>query len=125
MRGNRGSDTKPELAVRRALHRRGRRYRVHHPIELDTVRVRPDVVFTRARVAVFIDGCYWHGCPTHGTRARANAGYWSAKIARNRARDIRNDAALQGAGWRVVRAWEHEPVSNVVLRIEEALAARP
>jgi DNA mismatch endonuclease (patch repair protein) len=81
------------------------------------VRVRPDVVFRRARVAVFIDGCFWHGCPVHGTRPRSNTAYWDTKIARNRARDERADTALTAAGWRVVRLWEHEDPADAASAI--------
>ena len=71
------------------------------------LQVRPDFVFKRARLAVFVDGCFWHGCPRHGTRPKANAAFWRRKIAGNRARDRRVNRALQRAGWRVLRIWEH------------------
>lgn len=100
-------DTKPEMALRRELHRIGLRYRVNRPV-LPGVRRRADVVFTPARVAVFVDGCFWHGCPSHGTRPKANADWWAAKLAGNVARDRDTDARLDAAGWRVVRVWEHE-----------------
>jgi DNA mismatch endonuclease (patch repair protein) len=121
MRGNRKRDTKPELALRRALHARGRRYRVNVLIRVRDVRVRPDIVFTAARLAVFVDGCFWHGCSEHGTQPRSNPQYWGPKIARNQARDLRNTNALEAAGWRVVRAWEHEPVHKIVVRVEALL----
>lgn len=124
MRGNRKRDTGPELAVRRALYARGRRYVVNRLLRVGDVRVRPDLVFVGPRVAVFIDGCFWHGCPMHGTQPRANPGYWGPKIARNRERDARNTAALESEGWAVVRAWEHENVQEVVRRVEAALASR-
>lgn len=120
MQGNRSRDTKPEMAVRRAAHAQGLRYRVDSR-PLAGLNRRADLVFTRAKVAVFIDGCYWHGCPEHGTAARSNAGYWSAKIARNKDRDIETDRLLADAGWAVVRAWEHEAVDAVVGRIRSAL----
>ena len=103
MRRNRGRDTAPELAVRRALFAAGHRYRVHRRIQLAELSVRPDIVFVRARVAVFIDGCFWHGCPAHGTQPKANAGYWGPKLERNQRRDRRNTAALISAGCQVVR----------------------
>jgi DNA mismatch endonuclease (patch repair protein) len=121
MRGNRKRDTVPELAVRRALHARGRRYSVNRLIRLDEAKVRPDIVFPHAKVAVFIDGCFWHGCPMHGTRPHSNREYWDPKISRNKARDERNTTELESAGWRVVRAWEHDRVADVVKRIEKAL----
>ena len=85
--------------------------------------VRPDIVFTSRRLAVFVDGCFWHGCPTHGNQPRANAAYWRPKLARNIARDGAVDEALQAAGWRVLRAWEREPPTVVADRVEEALAS--
>ena len=121
MRGNRKRDTIPELAVRRALHARGRRYRVNALLRIGRVRVRPDLVFPRQRVAVFVDGCFWHGCADHGTNPRSNQAYWELKISRNKARDERNTSALTSAGWRVIRVWEHEEVMNVIARIERAL----
>jgi DNA mismatch endonuclease (patch repair protein) len=121
MQGNRKTNTGPEMAVRRILHAMGLRYFVHRAIEAEGVRVRPDIVFPRARVAIFVDGCFWHGCPTHGTRPRVNSTYWSAKLARNRARDERVGAALNAAGWRVVRAWEHEEARDVAVRITAVL----
>jgi DNA mismatch endonuclease, patch repair protein len=107
MQGNRGRDTRPELALRSALHRRGLRFFKNRRPELD-VSCRADVVFPAARVAVFLDGCFWHQCPDHGTAPGTNSTYWRAKLDRNVARDRRNDADLRAAGWRVVRVWEHE-----------------
>lgn len=117
MQGNRRKDTKPEVAVRSLLHASGLRYRTHTR-PLRGLRCEADVVFPRQRVAVFIDGCFWHGCPEHGTRPASNEGYWNAKIDRNVARDRRNDDALSAADWRVLRFWEHddpEAVLGVVL----------
>ena len=107
MQGNRKRDTRPELALRRELHRRGLRYRVDAS-PLPGLRCRADIVFTRPRVAVFVDGCFWHSCPEHGTRPSTNAVYWKAKIGRNVERDRRNDAHLSAEGWTVIRVWEHE-----------------
>jgi DNA mismatch endonuclease (patch repair protein) len=121
-RGNRGRDTAPEMAVRQALHRQGLRYRVGLRLSLPAGAVRPDIVFIRQRVAVFIDGCFWHGCPQHGTRPRSNRRYWDAKLARNRARDKRDTARLEAAGWRVLRVWEHvdaEVAGAMVKRVLE------
>lgn len=114
MQANRSRDTKPELRVRRALHALGLRYRVG--IAPDPgLRRRADIVFTRARVAVFIDGCFWHGCPEHGrSRFNHNADYWPDKIAGNIARDADTTERLQIAGWHVLRYWEHEDVDLVV-----------
>lgn len=115
----RNRDTAAELAVRRELHRRGRRYFVQRAVLPGRRRV--DVVFPSAKVAVFIDGCFWHSCPQHATRPKANAEWWAEKLARNAARDQQADADLAAAGWRVVRVWEHEPVSAAVDMIEAAL----
>ncbi|MGC4994174.1 very short patch repair endonuclease [Nocardia salmonicida] len=121
MQGNRRRDTRPELAVRRRLHALGLRYRVDFAPLPDVRRPRVDIVFTRARVAVFIDGCYWHGCPEHYRPARINAEFWSAKIAANQERDMRSTAALRDAGWTVLRFWEHEPPDWVAGEIEKAV----
>lgn len=107
MQGNRSRDTSPELAVRRLLHAAGLRYRVDHRPD-PSLRRKADIVFPKQRVAIFIDGCYWHACPKHWTRARTNADYWSAKLKRNVARDADTTSRLQDAGWTVLRFWEHE-----------------
>jgi DNA mismatch endonuclease (patch repair protein) len=123
MRANRRRDTRPELAVRQRLHALGLRYRVAcRP--LPDRRWTADVVFTRVRVAVFIDGCYWHGCPEHFSPPRTNTSYWGPKIERNKARDAQVDAALDAAGWIVVRAWEHEPASDVADRIASVVSTQ-
>src|SRR4051812_45076559 len=101
MSRNRRRDTRPEQSVRRALHARGLRFRVDHSLRFDDVTVRPDVVFTRWRVAVFVDGCFWHGCPQHGNVPRRNQSYWIPKLERNADRDHRIDSALLRAGWQV------------------------
>ncbi len=116
MRANRGRDTGPELAVRRALHAMGLRYRVDHPLPFDRRR-RADIAFMRAKVAVFIDGCFWHGCPEHGTTPKANAAFWAEKIARNRARDADTVVRLLEHGWAAIRFWEHEDAEGVAAAI--------
>ena len=123
MRANRRRDTAPELAIRRLLHSQGYRYRIDLPIADDRPRpVRPDLVFARARLAVFIDGCYWHGCPEHGRRSGgANASYWGPKIMRNQERDTEQAGRLRAAGWTVLRLWEHEPAPAVVDEIRRHL----
>ena len=113
MLGNTRRDTKPELAVRRMLHARGLRYRVDLA-PLKGCRRRADVVFTRRRIAIFIDGCFWHGCPLHYRVPGTNAGYWQPKIARNVERDAETTLALVGAGWTVLRYWEHMPAAEIV-----------
>jgi DNA mismatch endonuclease, patch repair protein len=122
MQGQRSRDTDPELNVRRALHGMGLRYRVHQQ-PLPELRRRADIVFRRHRVAVFVDGCFWHGCPEHGRREhRVNTWYWPEKIERNRRRDADTDARLDAAGWKVVRVWEHEAADVAACRIARAIA---
>lgn len=124
MQANRSRDTKPELAVRRLLHAAGFRYRVSYP-PVRSLRRRADIVFPRQRVAVFIDGCFWHGCPEHGRRTfRVNSGYWSPKIATNCERDADTNQQLAAAGWTVLRFWEHEDPLGVAHAIAEAVARR-
>jgi DNA mismatch endonuclease (patch repair protein) len=121
MRRNPRRDTRPEVALRSELHRRGLRFRKDLPLRAPGRVVRPDVAFTRARVAIFVDGCFWHVCPVHGNQPRVNTDYWRPKLARNVARDRAVDSALQAAGWRVLRAWEHEPPASVADRVEAML----
>jgi DNA mismatch endonuclease (patch repair protein) len=115
-------DTAVELAVRRRLHALGYRYRVDHRPE-PGLRTRGDIVFTRQKLVVFIDGCFWHGWPLHSTAPKNNAAWWAEKIAANKSRDERAAGALREAGWTVVRAWEHEDSEDVVQRIVEMLAS--
>jgi DNA mismatch endonuclease (patch repair protein) len=108
MQGNRSVDTRPELAVRSAAYALGLRYRVRvRPVP--ALRCTPDMVFTGARVAVFVDGCFWHGCPSHYKTPSTNTQYWAKKIEGNRVRDRKTDGSLSAAGWTVIRIWEHEP----------------
>ena len=120
MQGNRGRDTTPELELRRQLHRRGLRYRVDARVDRG-IRSRPDIVFPSARVAVFVDGCFWHRCPRHGTAPAVNSEYWRAKLARNVERDRETDQLLAAAGWRVIRIWEHERPDAAAVRIERVV----
>lgn len=113
----RRSDTRIEVAVRSALHRAGYRFRKDLLVRTSTVRARPDIVFTRKRLAVFIDGCFWHSCPIHGSRPQKNTSYWNPKLERNQARDRAQDDALAEDGWRVLRYWEHESVPDIVAAI--------
>ncbi len=115
-------DTAPELALRRELHQRGLRYRVEYTVP-GRPRRRMDIAFTRVKVAVFVDGCFWHACPDHGTSPRSNGVWWTEKLTRNIARDRDTDAHLAGLGWTVVRAWEHEPPEGVADRIEALVRA--
>jgi DNA mismatch endonuclease (patch repair protein) len=100
-------DTAPEKALRSALHRKGLRYRVDAKPLKESSR-RADIIFGSVKVAVFVDGCFWHGCPTHGTQAKANAEFWRLKIKRNQERDKETTKQLEDAGWKVIRVWEHE-----------------
>lgn len=118
MRANRRTDTKPERLLRSALHARGLRFRKDFRIDVPGCRVRPDIVFTRRRVAVFIDGCFWHSCPAHGRAPTSNEWYWSPKLARNRERDREVVARLEDAGWVVRRYWEHEDLGWVADDVE-------
>jgi DNA mismatch endonuclease (patch repair protein) len=113
-------DTKPEMALRRVLHRRGLRYRVSvRPLR--GLRCQADVVFTRARVAVFVDSCLFHSCPKHLRLPKTNTDWWRQKLAWTQERDARNNAALAEAGWTVIRVWEHEDPAEAADRIEAAL----
>ncbi len=121
MRGNRHRDTRPEMAIRSAVHALGLRYRVAaRPVA--GVRRSADLVFRRRRVAVFVDGCFWHGCPDHFVLPRTNVDYWTAKIARNRERDIETDARLANAGWTTIRIWEHDDPTRGAERVRRILA---
>ncbi|WP_353988630.1 very short patch repair endonuclease [Ruicaihuangia caeni] len=121
MQANRSRDTKPELAVRRLLHAAGLRYRVAcRPIP--DLRRTADVVFTRRRVALFIDGCFWHSCPLHGRAPAINAGYWSPKLQRTRDRDRETTEKLAAEGWTVLRFWEHEDPADIAAAVICAVA---
>ncbi|MGW2203990.1 very short patch repair endonuclease [Streptomyces sp. NPDC001774] len=129
MQAIRSRDTKPEQLVRRLLHAQGLRYRVAAK-PLPGLRRTADIVFRPVKLAVFIDGCYWHGCPDHYVPPKTNAGYWSDKVARNMARDRDTDDRLREAGWTVLRFWEHEPsaacAATIAAEVEKrrALARR-
>ncbi|MGL6236553.1 MAG: very short patch repair endonuclease [Segniliparus sp.] len=123
MLGNRSRDTSPELKLRKLLWAQGLRYRVAAKPLADRRRT-VDIVFGPAKVAVEIHGCFWHGCPEHYRPPGSNVEYWSAKVARNRARDAAKLAALEADGWEVVVAWEHEQAEDVALRVAEAVARR-
>jgi DNA mismatch endonuclease (patch repair protein) len=121
MRANRKTGSAPEVRLRSALHAAGLRFRKNVRVLVGDSATRPDVVFSRQRVAVFVDGCFWHRCPDHGTSPRSNAAYWGPKLARNTERDARADRALREAGWTVVRVWEHEPVDQAATTVAAAL----
>jgi len=114
----RQKDTDAELSLRKELHARGLRYRLHVPLLTKPRRVA-DIVFSSAKVAIFVDGCFWHGCPEHASWPKSNAQFWREKIEANRARDADTDQRLQASGWRVVRAWAHEDAPKAAQRIED------
>lgn len=123
MQSNKGRDTRPELALRSAVHAMGLRFRVSiRPVR--SIRRTADLVFTRARLAVFVDGCFWHGCPEHHTVSKTNAEYWATKVEKNRARDRETDRLLEAEGWTVLRIWEHEDPSVCADRVRDAYRSR-
>jgi DNA mismatch endonuclease (patch repair protein) len=124
MKGNRGTETSLEVAVRSQLHRLGYRFRKNMRIRTGSAGVRPDIVFVRERIAVFLDGCFWHSCAEHGNSPGTNKVYWDAKLRSNRARDRVVTAELQERGWYVLRIWEHEPIEMIVRHVREAVARR-
>ncbi len=116
-------DTSAETRIRKRLFAQGLRYRVDYPV-LSKPRRKADIVFARAKVAVFVDGCFWHGCLEHGSWPKANAEFWRNKIETNRERDRDTDQSLTNIGWYVVRIWEHEDPEIAVKRIIEAVYNR-
>jgi DNA mismatch endonuclease (patch repair protein) len=122
MSRQRRRDTKPEVAIRKLLHAWGLRFRVTWPIP-GMPRRSMDVAFPKARVAVFVDGCFWHVCPEHRTSPAANSDWWAKKLAKNQARDIATDEHLHDLGWKVIRIWEHEDPAEAAVRIREAVRA--
>jgi DNA mismatch endonuclease (patch repair protein) len=120
MQGNKSRDTKPEIAVRSAVHALGMRYRVSAR-PLAGLRRTADLVFRSARVAVFVDGCFWHGCPAHHSPPKTNAGYWSAKIKGNKSRDRDTTERLRMEGWTVLRFWSHEEPMSVAAQIADVV----
>lgn len=113
-----------EVAVRSALHGQGLRFRVHYR-PVPSSRAQADVAFPRQRIAVLIDGCFWHSCPQHATLPRRNKGWWEAKLKANVERDRRTDEVFDAAGWRVIRFWEHEDVTSITSAIRAAVHAAP
>ncbi|MEV0699091.1 very short patch repair endonuclease [Saccharopolyspora sp. NPDC050389] len=123
MQANKGRDTKPELALRRAVHALGLRYRVSTR-PLPAIRRTADLTFSRAKVAVFLDGCFWHGCPEHHTQSATNSEFWAEKVRRNRERDRETDRLLAEAGWSVIRIWEHEDPQVGAARVAQEVRSR-
>lgn len=120
MLGNVSKGTKPEMEVRRRLHAQGFRYRVNYRAVLE-VRRTADIAFTRHKIAVFIDGCFWHGCPAHYTAPTKNAEYWAEKVARNRHRDLETSAIYERNGWTVLRFWGHDDSLCIVEAVTRAV----
>ena len=123
MKSNRGRDTRPELELRRAVHALGLRFYVNRR-PLQGIRRTADLVFPKLRIAVFLDGCFWHGCPEHHTVSKTNAGYWAEKVRQNRERDADTDGRLSLAGWSVVRIWEHSSTHDAARRIAAVVRER-
>lgn len=123
MTSTRRRDTPGEVALRRRLHAKGLRYRVDSSV-LPGMRRRADVAFRQERVAVFVDGCFWHGCPEHGTWPKKNAEWWREKIATNVARDRDTDARLEKEGWVVVRVWTHQSLKEAADFVEQLVRRR-
>lgn len=115
--------TQVEINLRRALHDKGLRYRLNVPL-LTSPRRSADIVFPRARVAVFVDGCFWHGCPEHASWPKSNADFWREKIETNRSRDADTDQRLTALGWEPIRIWEHEDATRAANRIAELVDVR-
>ena len=120
MSNTRQRDNANEVALRSALHRRGLRFRLHRKILEGSTRTA-DIAFTRARLAIFVDGCFWHGCPIHGSWPKTNAEWWRQKIDANRRRDSDTNERLTAIGWKVLRIWEHEKIDAAVSMVENAL----
>ena len=123
MQAAKPNDTAPEKALRSILHKKGLRYQVDtRPVK--ELNRRADIVFRSVKVAIFVDGCFWHGCPIHGTQAKANAEFWKNKIKQNQLRDTNTNKQLKKAGWRVVRAWEHEDSRKTAEKIYSIVMKR-
>jgi DNA mismatch endonuclease (patch repair protein) len=121
MRAIKRTDTKPEIELRSSLHRAGYRFRKDLPLKVGGTRVRPDIVFTARKLAIFIDGCFWHCCPAHGRQPGVNSEYWAPKLRRNVERDRMADVVLRTDGWSVIRIWEHVPVEDAIELVRTAL----
>lgn len=123
MKAAKPRDTAPEKALRSALHRKGLRFRIDEKL-IGNLNRKADIVFRPVRVAIFVDGCFWHGCPIHGTQAKANAEFWAWKIKQNQERDLDTTNRLEAAGWLVIRVWEHEDPEEASQRIYDIVVKR-
>ncbi len=124
MRANRRSETRPEVRLRSLLHRLGYRFRKDYRVKCDGILVHGDVVFTKQRLVIFVDGCFWHACPVHGRLPSANRDYWQPKLARNVARDRLVDEKLRSAGWTSLRIWEHTPAAEAINLVQQLLPSQ-
>jgi DNA mismatch endonuclease, patch repair protein len=124
MRNQKRLNTKPEIALRKELWRLGMRYRLNYRLPISGLRRSADVAFVGARVAVFVDGCFWHSCPLHGTRPKLNSSWWSTKLDKNIQRDRETDDLLEQIGWISERVWEHEDAVPAALRIAHTVERR-
>jgi DNA mismatch endonuclease (patch repair protein) len=125
MERQRRAGTRPEWAIRRLVHAGGLRYLVDAPLPVGGTRRRADLLFRGAEVAVFVDGCFWHACPDHATKPKANESWWAEKLAANVARDRDTDRLLTEHGWTVVRVWEHEDPAEAANRIMQTVRLSP
>lgn len=123
MKAVRRKGTKAELELRAALIELGLDFEINRP-PCPGLRREADILFPQERIAVFVDGCFWHGCPIHGTMAKANAQFWKEKIERNKRRDADTNQRLREKGWCVVRVWEHVPPKIAAERIRDIVMKR-
>ena len=121
MKANKRANTKPEVLIRTHLHRAGYRFRKDFNIKINGKNYRPDIAFTKQKVAIFIDGCFWHLCPIHGHIPKTNIHYWEPKLKKNSERDKNSNKVLRKAGWKVVRVWEHvsikEAANSIIMNL--------
>ena len=125
MRSNRCKDTKPEREIRSLIFKNGYRFRKNYPIRLSNNKLcRIDIAFLRSKIAIFIDGCFWHGCPIHHRLPKTNTDYWIPKFERNKKRDEMNQNLLESDGWVVLRLWEHETMIEMYSKITHVISLR-
>lgn len=121
MKANKKTDTVPEKMIRSELHKRGYRFRKNYQIKDSEIHCHVDIVFPRRKIAIFVDGCFWHACPRHGNLPGHNQNYWQKKLERNKVRDQQNTYGLSNRGWKVIRIWEHEETETALSKITKAL----
>lgn len=123
MKAAKPTDTAPELAIRSVLTQKGLSFQIDEK-PIDNLNRKADIIFRPVKVAVFVDGCFWHGCPIHGTKAKANAEFWASKIKQNQERDLDTTRRLEASGWKVIRVWEHENPEEVSQKIYDIVIKR-